>query len=267
MGQRVSVVGHVEWVEFMLIGPYPQAGDVVNADRSFIRAAGGGGVAATVLAEHGAEVDFFCALGRDGDGEAARDQLGERGVRVQVAWRSAPTRRAVTLLDEAGERTIVTIGDRLAPAGEDALAWHRLADVGGVYFTAGDSAALERARTARFVVATPRAREALEAPGPMIDALIYSAHDAHECEWAERVAGRARLLVATEGSAGGRWSGETSGRWDPVPLPGEPRDAYGCGDSFAAAFTFGLAAGMDVGEAASLGAEWGAIALTRHGAP
>ncbi len=267
MAQRVSVVGHVEWVEFLLIGPYPRAGEVVHASRSFVRAAGGGGVAATVLAEHGAEVDFFCALGRDDDGEAARAQLAQRGVTVDVAWRPEPTRRAVTLLDDAGERTIVTIGDRLAPRGDDPLRWARLAAAGGVYFTAGDAGALARARAARFVVATPRAREALEAPGPRIDALVYSAHDAHECEWAERVADRARLLVATEGSEGGRWSGESSGRWTPVDLPGEPCDTYGCGDSFAAAFTFGLARGLDVGEAAALGAGWGAIALTRHGAP
>jgi ribokinase len=267
MAQRVSVVGHVEWVEFLLIGAYPHAGEVLHASRSFIRAAGGGGVAATVLAEHGAEVEFFCALGHDADGEAARAQLVERGVGVEVAWRPEPTRRAVTLLDNGGERTIVTIGQRLAPVGGDPLRWERLADAGGVYLTAGDAGTLARARAARFVVATPRAREALEAPGPKIDALIYSANDAHECDWAARVAHRARLLVATEGEHGGRWTGESSGRWAPVPLPGEPCDAYGCGDSFAAAFTFGLARGLGVGEAAALGAEWGAIALTRHGAP
>ncbi len=267
MKQRVSVVGHVEWVEFLLIGGYPKPGEVVHATRTFTRAAGGGGVAATVLAEHGAEVDFFCAFGRDDDGEAACAQLRERGVDVQVAWREQPTRRAITLLDDQRERTIVTIGERLAPGGADELAWSRLGDAGGVYFTAGDPAALQRARAARNVVATPRARDALEVPGPKIDALVFSAEDEDECEWAERVADRARLLVATEGADGGRWWGETSGRWAPVPLPGEPCDTYGCGDSFAAAFTFGLAGGMDVGAAAKLGAEWGAIALTRHGAP
>ncbi len=264
---RVSVLGHVEWVEFVAVGRYPEPGGVAHAGEVFISAAGGGGVAATVLAEHGAEVDFFCALGRDSDGQAACDQLRERGVSVQVAWRKEPTRRAVTLLDAARERTIITIGERLQPVGSDPLEWERLRDAGGVYVTAGDPAALERARAARFVVATPRARGALEGPGPRIDALIFSAHDRDECEWAERVAGRARLLVATEGSAGGRWWGESSGRWDAVPLPGEPRDTYGCGDSFAAAFTFGLASGRDVAGAAALGAEWGAIALTRQGAP
>jgi ribokinase len=52
-----------------------------------------------------------------------------------------------------------------------------------------------------------------------------------------------------------------------VAPPGEPQDAYGCGDSFAAGFTYGLAGGGSVAEAAQCGAERGAIALTRAGAP
>ena len=49
--------------------------------------------------------------------------------------------------------------------------------------------------------------------------------------------------------------------------PGKIRDAYGCGDSFAAWFTFGLASGGSVQEAADIGAKAGARCLTRAGAP
>jgi ribokinase len=59
----------------------------------------------------------------------------------------------------------------------------------------------------------------------------------------------------------------SEGRWEATPLPGPARDSYGCGDSFAAAFTFGLGRGDTVEEAAALGAQWGALALTRVGAP
>src|SRR5438270_11313191 len=104
---RVAVVGHIEWVDFVPVPRMPQPGDVVHAQGAFARAAGGGGVAAAVLADLGAEVDFFCALGHDAEGEAAVAQLTARGVNVEVAWREQPTRRAVTLLDPAGERTIV----------------------------------------------------------------------------------------------------------------------------------------------------------------
>jgi ribokinase len=101
----------------------------------------------------------------------------------------------------------------------------------------------------------------------VIDALVYSAGDAGEREWAARVEHRVRLHVATEGARGGRWWGESEGRWSPVPPPGEPRDAYGCGDSCAAGFTYALASGSSVEDAAALGAQRGALCLTRAGAP
>jgi ribokinase len=268
--RRVAVVGHIEWVDFVPIDRFPLAGSVVHATESWPRAGGGGGVVASVLAEMGASVDFFVALGHDAQGEAAVAQLSERGVRMHVAWRRAdPTRRAVTMLEPRGERTIITIGRRLEPLASDPLPWELLREAAGVYVTAGDAGALELARRAGVVVASPRARTALEGAdgGAKIDALVFSAHDADELAWAERVRARTRLLVATEGAAGGRWWGEESGRWSPAPPPGEPQDAYGCGDSFAAGFTFGLAGGGSVAEAAAVGAEAGARALVRRGAP
>ena len=118
-----------------------------------------------------------------------------------------------------------------------------------------------------MLVVSPRARSALEAEAIGFDAIVFSAGDADEREWAARVADRARLVVATEGAHGGRWEGESTGRWEAATPPGEPRDAYGCGDSFAAGFTFGLASGWSVSEAAALGARRGALCLTRAGAP
>ncbi len=264
---RVAVVGHVEYVDFLPLEHIPASGDIVHADGAFARVAGGGGVAAVVLAELGAEVDFFCALGRDANGERSAAELTERGVRVHVAWRDRPTRRAVTVLEQGGERTIVTLGERVDPLGADPLDWDRLRGADGVYVTAGDPAALAHARSARVVVATPRARRTLEGDGPDLDALVYSAGDDHEREWAERIGRRAALHVRTEGATGGSWSGTSTGRWDSVPPPGPVRDAFGCGDSFAAGLAYGLAAGKSIAAAAAIGAERGAIALTRVGAP
>jgi ribokinase len=264
---RVAVVGHVEWVDFIEVARLPHQGEVLHAKEAFTRAAGGGGVAAAVLAELGAEVDFFCALGRDADGQAAAQQLTDRGVRVHVAWRSEPTRRAVTLL-EGGERSIVTIGERLEPRARDSLDWDVLDGARGVYFTAGDAGALRQARRADVLVATPRARHALaERLKTPIDALVYSGDDHDESMWAKRAADRARLLVETRGHDGGTWFGTEQGNWQPVAPPGPARDAYGCGDSFAAGFTFGLAEGRSVADAAAIGAGCGARCLSRVGAP
>ena len=108
-----------------------------------------------VLADLGAEVDFFCALGRDENGRNAEAQLKRRGINVHAAWRTEPTRRVITMLVAGGERTIVTIGERLEPLGGDQLDWDRLRDSDGVYFTAGDPGAADRARLANVFVASP----------------------------------------------------------------------------------------------------------------
>jgi ribokinase len=264
---RVAVVGHVEWVDFVSLEHFPHEGEVAHATEAFSRAAGGGSVVAAVLAELGAEVDFFTALGRDAHGEAAADQLQNKGVNVHVAWRTEPTRRALTLLRGGGERTIVTIGERLAPQGDDDLDWSRLKQAAGAYFTAGDAGALAHAREAAILTASPRARHTLDGDGPQVDAIIFSARDRDEANWAGRAQHRTRLLVATEGPNGGRWWGESAGRWRATEPPGTPKDAYGCGDSFAAGFTFGLASGTSIDEAATIGAQCGARALTKLGAP
>jgi ribokinase len=274
---RVAVVGHVEVVDFVEVERLPREGEVLSATAASTRAAGGGGVAAVVLAELGAQVDFFCALGEDGYGHAAVEQLTQRGVHVVVAWRREPTRRAISMLEVGGERTIVVIGNRLEPLGSDKLEWDLLGEAQGVYFTAGDVAALREARRAGVLVATPRARHSLGEPGelldasggalPRLDALVYSGHDPDEVQWAHHLSARTGLMVETRGEEGGVWSGDEQGSWKPVPAPGPPRDSYGCGDSFAAGFTFGLAEGRDVARAVALGAELGARCLTRVGAP
>lgn len=269
MAERLAVIGHVEWVDFIPVPRHPGPGEVLHAEGSFARAAGGGGVVAAVLAQLGAEVDFFCALGDDVHGHAAAEQLSGRGVHVCATWRRQPTRRAVTLLEDRGERTIITIGERLDPLGSNALPWERLEGAAGVYFTAGDADALRRARAAKVLVASPRARTTLARPGPDIDALVFSANDSEELDWANRVGRRARLVVRTEGARGGEWRSAdgSCGRWDAVEPPGPIRDAFGCGDSFAAGFTFALARGEATPQAAAAGADCGACALTRVGVP
>ena len=261
----LTVVGHVEWIDFVPVDRFPVQGEVIPAQGAFSRAGGAGAVVAKVFAELGAEVDFFTALGRDPHGESAVAELNDRGVRTHVAWREEPTRRGVVLLVGGGERTIVTIGSRLHPCGDDDLDWARIEQAAGAYFTAGDPAALHRARAAAVLTATPRARAALEGDDTILDAMIFSELDSDERQWAERLDQRAHLMVATRGEAGGRWWGESTGTWSASPPPGPVKDAYGAGDSFAAGFTFALAGGEPVAAAAHCGAECGARALTQQG--
>ncbi|HEY2316778.1 MAG TPA: PfkB family carbohydrate kinase [Solirubrobacteraceae bacterium] len=264
---RIAVVGHVEWVQFLRVDHLPQPGEIQTARREATHSGGGAVVAGAALAEHGAEVDFYGAVGSDGLGDAATADIAGRGITVHMARRSAPTREVLTLLDRTGERTIMPIGERLRPEGGDALEWERLAHADGAYVTAADRDALLRARAARVLVVTPRLREEVGGGDLPIDALIYSASDENEARWAAALEPAARLVLLTEGAAGGRWWGESEGRWSAVPPPGPVRDSYGCGDAFAAGVTFGLGSGASVAEACAIGARWGAEMLTRVGAP
>ncbi len=270
---KVAVVGHVEWVRFARVRHVPRAGEIVHARDPFEEPAGGGAVAAVQLARLAGESTLITALGDDDHARRAVARLGELGVCVHAATRARPTRTAVTLVDDAGERTITTFGPRIEPDGNDGgLAWDELAQMDAVYFTAGDLAALRAARASRVLVASPRALDAL-GHDVSLDALVLSEDDATERHEAARAGNRAALVVRTEGARGGVYSrrgdggeeDEVEGSWTAAPPPGEAVDSYGCGDSFAAGLTYGLGAGMPTAGALDLAARCGAVCLTGHG--
>jgi ribokinase len=265
---RFAVVGHVEWVEFAHVERVPVAGEVVHARDPFDEPAGGGAVAAVQLARLAGSCTLFTVLGDDEQGRRSAARLAELGVEVRASISRQPTRRAVTLLDDAGERTITTFGPRLDPSGADAsLRWEELVDLDAVYFTAGDGAALALARAgARTLVASPRARKALGG-GVALDALVLSGEDEIELAESERAVADAEVVVHTEGERGGRWrrSGGEQGRWRAAALPGPIADTYGCGDSFAAGLTYALGAGLALEDGLALAARCGAACLTGAG--
>jgi ribokinase len=261
------VVGHVEWVQFARVDHVPRAGEVVHAQDAFEEPAGGGAVAAVQLARLAGAALLITALGEDRLGRSSVARLRELGVDPSAAKRAEPTREAVTLLDAEGERTITTFGERLQPCGSDPEPpWAELRSVDGVYFTAGDHGALKAARAARVLVASPRAYDAL-GHGVRLDALVLSEDDAIERREAVRARDEAELVVITEGAGGGRYhtrAGE-SGSWSATPPPSQPVDSYGCGDSFAAGLTYGLAAGMGIPAAVAVASRCGAVCLTGRG--
>lgn len=264
---RLAVVGHIEWVDFVRVDRVPVAGEIAHASAGFAEPAGGGGVAAVQLARLDGEAGLFTALGDDELSGRSVDRLDALGVRVRAAERDEPNRRAVTFLDASGERTITTIGKRLQAEGSDALGWDDLVGADGVYFTAGDADALRAARAARVLVATPRAGAVLGDAGVKLDALVFSEGDSVEAAQAEQLSPPPALAVATRGAAGGVYKardGSTAG-WEAAQVPGPVADSYGCGDSFAAALTYGFAAGKDASAAVALAARAGAVCLTGHG--
>jgi ribokinase len=254
----------VEWVQFARVERVPQPGEIVSASEVWEEPAGGGAVAAVQLANLNGSVDFFTSLGDDALADRSRERLTELGVTVHAGEAGQPQRRAFTYVDENGERTITVLGPKLRPSGEDAsLPWEQLARCDAVYFTGGDIAAVRAARRAKIFVATSRELETLHRAGEELDALVGSGDDVGERFDAIELEPPPRLVVSTAGPLGG-WI-RPGGPFRAAPIPGPVEDAYGCGDCFAAGFTYGLGAGMPVEEAAALAARCGATVLTGRG--
>jgi ribokinase len=264
---RVAVVGHVESILFAVVPHVPVAGEIVHAEDAFEEPAGGGAVSAVQLAKLAGEATLYTALGDDELGHRAEHRLRDLGLRVRVVYRPEPQRRGFVHLDSDAERTITVIGSRLGPRGDDPLPWHELAETDAVYFTAGDAAAAREARAARVLVGTARGLATLAEARVELDALVSSSRDAGERYERGDLEPPPRLVVRTAGSSGGAFETKEGrrGTWQATPPPGPPRDAYGCGDSFAAGLTYGLGAGKSPEDALELAARCGAGCLSGRG--
>lgn len=264
---RTAVVGHVEWTSIARVSRVPSPGEVTHADTVWEGPAGGGSVAAVQLASVAGETTFFTALGDDEEARRTTRILERLNVRVLAAPRTGPTRRAVSLIDDSGERTTTTLGPRLQPSLDDPLPWSDLAACDVVHFVAGDPGALKQARAARVLVATSRESATLAASGVRPDAVAGSSADPaeqyeptlHDCP--------PEVLVMTEGRQGGRYRlrGEPAGRYRALPPPGPEVDGYGMGDNFAAALAHALGTGAGAEEALAAAAERAAECAATRG--
>jgi ribokinase len=263
----MAVVGHVEWVEFARVDHVPAPGEIVHSQERWEEPAGGGAVAAVQLAKLAGTATLFTALGDDDLGHRVPDALARHGVRVVATFKPTAQRRAFTFIDARGERTITVLGERLGPSADDEFPWEELATADGVYFTAGDGGALRAARSARTLVATARVLPFLAAAGVALDAVVGSGRDPDERYDETALQPPPGLVVLTAGAEGGtyRRAGGERRTFPAAPLPGPVVDAYGCGDSFAAGLTFGLATGLSDEDAVGLAAQCGAACLTGKG--
>jgi ribokinase len=250
---KIAVVGHVEWVEFVEVDRVPAPGQIAHGRDSWAEPAGGGAVVAAQLVKLAGACDFFTALGVDDLGRRSVERLEELGIALHVQW-FGHTRRALTHVDEARERTITTVGPKLRPVGPLPLDGFE-----AVFFVAGDVAALHSARAARFLAATPRELDTLREGDVHLDLLVGSATDP-----GEHYDGSldVDIVCGTEGARGGVLAGT---RYAAATPPGPLEDTYGAGDSFAAALFFALARGDSLGGAIDLATRAGAAVVTGKG--
>jgi len=258
----------VEWVDFVRVVRLPEQGEIIHAEEAWAEPAGGGAVAAVELMRLAGAATLFTALGNDDVGRRAYAELEALGLRVYAVFRGEAQRRAVTYLDDAGERTITLLSRKLLARRTDPLPWAELAEYDGIYFTGGGPGALQAARAATKLVATARELQTLRDARVQLDAVVSSSTDVGERFAQGDLDPPPTLSVWTDGANGGMYSvaGDEPRAYAAAPLPGPRADAYGSGDCFAAGLTYGLAQGLAPEDAIALGAARGAEAVTRKGA-
>ena len=262
---KLAVIGHVEWVTFLAVDRLPKPGVISHAKKSLEAPAGGGAVAAIKLAKVTKQkVDFFTSLGRDSIGEKSYDILRKYNLNLYVSWKDKTTRRGISINDKNAERAITIIGERLEPTIKENLPWEKLEKYDAIFITATDVETLQESRKARKLIATPRLGiETLNKAKIKLDALIGSGLDPDEKSIGADLIIKPILRIETAGDSGGEsWPG---GHYSPIRLIEDVKDTYGCGDSFAAGVTAGLAAGFNQNQSIFIGSCLGAECATFFG--
>ena len=249
---KFSVIGHIEWMNFIEVDQLPKAGLISHSKRHQEYPAGGGSVIAKRLQElSNIEVHFFTALGHDFYGKQCLNILENMGIKLHVAWRDKPTRKGFSIIDNEGERSITIMGDRLAPTYKDNLDWSILNDMDGIFITAADKEIFKQSRRAKILCTTPRAGlNIINESGIFLDGLIGSNLDPGEKYSLEELRLKPKFVIKTEGEKGGIIF--PGGRYNAFENIKNKVDSYGCGDSFAAGILYGLSSNWNIEESLNL---------------
>ena len=247
-----SVVGHIEWINFLKVDQLPKKGVISHSEKSLELPAGGGSVIAKTLSELTQnQIHFFTALGNDDYGDRCFKILSSMGIKLHVAWHDKPTRRGFSMIDSQGERAITVIGERLAPNYKDNLDWSILKKMDGIFITASDSAIFKMARSASILCATPRVGlKTINNANVLLDVLIGSNLDPDEVFSFSELTVKPKYTIKTEGENGGIIF--PGGRYKALKNNELKIDSYGCGDSFAAGILYGMASKWDIEKSLNL---------------
>lgn len=262
-GGRVTVVGSANLDLVTTVVALPRPGETVLAT-SYVELPGGkGSNQAVAAARMGADVRFVGLRGADAAGELLADALRAEGIDV-AGFRTvdAPTGRALVMVDEAAENSIIVVGGANAAVTADHVDAAReaiqQAAVVVCQLEIPMAAVAAAARLARgtFVLNPAPAQQLSSDVLAAVDVLVVN-----ETEFATvlgvplpedprqivRVLGeeRPRVIIATLGARGAAVvQGDVVTVVTPAPV--DVVDTTGAGDTFVGALAAELAAGSDL---------------------
>jgi len=248
----------------------PGPGETVLG-RGYAEHAGGKGLnQAVASARSGATVVFVGAVGDDEPGARLRAVLSRDGIDdSQLATVDAPTGRAMIIVDDTGENSIVVVpgaNATVVPPTPLPRARVVLAQLEVPLRTVADSLAAARAAGATTVI---NPAPAAELPAELLgncDIVVPNEHESELLGGPERLlAMGCQAVVVTLGAAGVDVFGGDGHEHVPAH-PVDVVDTTGAGDAFCGALAARLAAGDDLSAAVCWAAAAGALATTVAGA-
>jgi sugar/nucleoside kinase (ribokinase family) len=249
------------------VAALPRAGDQIRAEPLGWRLGGGSANIACGLATAGHDVKLIGPVGTDSMAGELLAELERRGVDTRGCIRmSGPSARALILLDESGERTILILGGERWP---EPLPLRDLPSASGVACVYVESYGLFPTTIAdRFpealLVATPPAPGHSTWPADLIvgSERQYQASGLMAPYESARAVAQARLkfVVVTRGAPGADAYGP-DGCYHVVGSAARQVDATGAGDAFAAGLIAALLAQDGIQDAMERGAAQGAAAV------
>jgi sugar/nucleoside kinase (ribokinase family) len=263
----VAVFGTAVADIVLRVAALPRPGDQIRAEPLGWRPGGGSANIACGLAAAGHDVELIGAVGTDSMADELMAELERRGVQTHGCIRmSGPSARALILLDEKGERTILILGGERWP---EPLPLRDLPPASGVACVYVESYALFPTTIAdRFPEALLVATPPIPGHGTWpADIIVGSEHEYQAnglitpYESARAVArARLKLVVVTRGARGADAYGP-HGCYHVAGSTARQVDATGAGDAFAAGLIAALLAGDGIQDAMERGAAQGEAAV------
>lgn len=267
----VVVVGSANLDLVATTGRHPQPGEtLIGSD--YREYPGGKGLnQAVAAARAGAATRFFCALGNDDAGRFLRSVAVAEGIDVNSIYESpsSPTGRALIVVDEHGENSIIVIpgSNTACPPG----AAEHASDVVLAQLEVPVATVVESFTTARKIGATTILNPA---PAAELDSTVLSLCDIvvpneHEIELLGGVASLQRAGVATVIVTRGAKGIDLHHNGSHTSIPSfevNPVDTTGAGDAFCGTFAASLASGLSLEGACQRALAAGALATTTPGA-
>lgn len=283
-GQRVCVVGSANADLTVRVSDLPTPGQTVAGGPLTILPGGKSSNQAASAARLGADVALIGAVGADPNGQVLKDALTNAGVDISaLAEVDVPTGTAVILVEDSAENVIVISAGANGEVGAENVGKHSsvIAEAGvlGLCLEIPMDGIVEAARTAKSagVPVVFNLSPIMEVPDELlecVDVLIVNEHelaalvgDLEPVPGGEELArrygiGATVVTLGAEGSVVVR-----DGEFDRIEaMSTNVVDSTGCGDSYMGTLLAGIAAGVDLADAAQLASAVAAYAASGEGA-